>query len=287
MPAELISSPWRPRLFGELSRAKTSLLIVSPFIKEKAAISLLEAVGKPRTREIKVRLLTNLRASSIMNGSLDVSALRVLRDSIDALSIASFEPLHAKVFVIDKAVAIVGSANLTAAGLEKNAEIGVILRARPVVREILNLINEWFSLADPIAENFIKQLEYKVQGAKELLQRLQKEQRKESRLLARKFDLEVSQIRDSVFHNKTVYKSENQIFSEAVLFVLKHGPLTTREINKRVKAHYSELCDDSIDRVINGVHFGKRWKHCVRNAQQYLKRNGEIRLKDKQWHMID
>ncbi len=35
--------------------------------------------------------------------------------------------------------------------------------------------------------------------------------------------------------------------------------------------------------VINVQHFGKRWKHAVRNAQQYLKRTGQIVFDGKRW----
>ena len=41
----------------------------------------------------------------------------------------------------------------------------------------------------------------------------------------------------------------------------------------------------SIDRVIDGVHFGKRWKHYVRNAQQFLKRTGRVYYDGDRWHM--
>ena len=246
---------------------------------------MMRAVGLKRMRNIKVRLLTNLRTASILNGSLDVSALKVLHDRTDA-SIASFEPLHAKAFVVDGKTAIVGSANLTFGGLERNAEIGVVLKERDMVRNIAGLLNEWFSLADPVERDIISELEQKVQQAQEVLQRLRKEQKTKFRKIAGELDRVVSGVRDSLLANKTLHKSENQIFSEAILFALKQGPATTSQINACVQAHYPELCDDSIDRVINGVHFGKRWKHCVRNAQQHLKRNSVIRLEGKQWTIV-
>ena len=41
---------------------------------------------------------------------------------------------------------------------------------------------------------------------------------------------------------------------------------------------------DGVDRVIYGVHFGKKWKHHVRNAQQQLARQGRIvRQDDGRW----
>ena len=45
---------------------------------------------------------------------------------------------------------------------------------------------------------------------------------------------------------------------------------------------------DGVDRVIYGVHFGKKWKHHVRNAQQQLRRQGRImRLADGRWALTD
>jgi hypothetical protein len=46
------------------------------------------------------------------------------------------------------------------------------------------------------------------------------------------------------------------------------------------------MCDDSIDRVIDGVHFGKKWKHMVRNTQQFLKSRREIELREGLWRLV-
>jgi hypothetical protein len=48
---------------------------------------------------------------------------------------------------------------------------------------------------------------------------------------------------------------------------------------------HPDICDDSIDRVIDGVHFGKRWKHHVRSAQSHLKADGKIRTDGERWHI--
>jgi len=47
-----------------------------------------------------------------------------------------------------------------------------------------------------------------------------------------------------------------------------------------------DLCDDDVELVINGEHFGKKWKHQVRNAQQALKRVGRISFDGKRWHRV-
>ena len=61
--------------------------------------------------------------------------------------------------------------------------------------------------------------------------------------------------------------------------------MRTEELHPLVQLLHPDLCDDSVDRVIDGEHFGKKWKHYVRNAQQYLKRHGEIRFDGSRWHM--
>ncbi len=42
--------------------------------------------------------------------------------------------MHAKILVVDRRVALVGSANLTGYGLERNLECGLLVRGGPVPR---------------------------------------------------------------------------------------------------------------------------------------------------------
>ena len=61
--------------------------------------------------------------------------------------------------------------------------------------------------------------------------------------------------------------------------------MPTAELNVLVRNLKPELCDDEVDRVINGQSFGKRWKHDIRNAQQQLKRQGQIVLENRKWRL--
>lgn len=54
-------------------------------------------------------------------------------------------------------------------------------------------------------------------------------------------------------------------------------------MHPRIQALLPDLCDDQTDRVIDGKHFGKLWKHHVRSAQQHLKRAGIITYKGGLW----
>lgn len=76
----------------------------------------------------------------------------------------------------------------------------------------------------------------------------------------------------------------HRIFSDTVLYLLEEkGPLTTAELNPLIQQIHPDLCDDTIDRVIDGVHFGKKWKHHVRNAQLNLKRKNLIVSDGQHW----
>ena len=75
------------------------------------------------------------------------------------------------------------------------------------------------------------------------------------------------------------------IFSDAILHLLRRRPMSTIDLNRAIQQIHPDLCDDSVDRVIDGQHFGKKWKHIVRNAQVFLRRKGAIQLVGKKWHV--
>ena len=74
--------------------------------------------------------------------------------------------------------------------------------------------------------------------------------------------------------------------SGSVLNILKKGPMPTRDIHPIIRSIHPDLCNDHIDRIINGVHFGREWKHRVRGAQVDLRRKGLIDLDDGRWRLV-
>jgi hypothetical protein len=82
-------------------------------------------------------------------------------------------------------------------------------------------------------------------------------------------------------------KTTHGIFCDTILYLLdQKGSLKTVELHPLIQQIHPDLCDDSIDRVIDGVHFGKRWKHYVRNAQQALKRQERIKFNGQRWLLV-
>lgn len=76
------------------------------------------------------------------------------------------------------------------------------------------------------------------------------------------------------------------VFARTILYLLDTlGPLTTVQMHSRVEAIHPDLCDNTVDRVIDGKRFGKKWKHAVRTAEQQLKKRGLIELQGDTWRL--
>ena len=89
----------------------------------------------------------------------------------------------------------------------------------------------------------------------------------------------------SLLKHRAKGTTTHAILSDTILFILAKGPLRTTELHPMIQQLQPDICDDSIDRVIDGVHFGKRWKHYVRTAQQFLKRTERVYFDGDRWHL--
>jgi len=83
-------------------------------------------------------------------------------------------------------------------------------------------------------------------------------------------------VEDNLIRIRVEGRSVNAIFSRTLLYLLSSSPMTTIQLNMLVQQINPDLCDDTLDRVIDGVHYGKKWKHQVRGAQVSLARQGRI-----------
>lgn len=83
---ELYPSPWRKVFESFLEGVSSDLLIASPYIKTAEAGWICNALA---SRPIHLRILTDMRSDSVLNGSLDIPALRLFaRVANDAKIIA-------------------------------------------------------------------------------------------------------------------------------------------------------------------------------------------------------
>ncbi len=62
-----------------------------------------------------------------------------------------------------------------------------------------------------------------------------------------------------LLENQVRRKTINLIFCETILFLLStKGSLSTEELHPLIQNIHPDICDDSIDRVIRGQHFGRK-----------------------------
>jgi PLD-like domain len=279
----LLRSPWTDSLNRLISFVDQDLLIVSPFVKRSAADRVLAQLDARGLRgSVRVGLITDLRPESALAGSMDLDALTRLSRNLSKFEITHLPSVHAKVYVADSKMAIVTSGNLTESGLHGNVEYGVALLDETLVSQVRADFEAYSSLGARISVEEVTALAAEMEGLKELFKHAQVSVRRQAR---RAFDQKLESTRIKLLRYRAKGKTTHSIFSETIKFLLAKGPLTTKELHPLIQLLHPDLCDDSIDRVIEGVNFGKRWKHYVRNSQQHLKRHGEIRFDGTRWHL--
>jgi hypothetical protein len=144
----------RTELLARIRGAEQRIWLASPFLSKPVSEEIAAAVEESSAGER--RLLTALIASSVQTGVLDPYGLDTLLDS--GFELCSVPNLHAKLSLIDTSWGLVGSANLTNAGLGSkggaNVELGVILDGGQIATAA-ELFTRWWDSADPIGAGVI------------------------------------------------------------------------------------------------------------------------------------
>lgn len=285
MSFETVSARWQDtfeRLVGSIEEYG---LFVSPYITSKP-IERVAQILRDRSVASSVRLdvLTDLSVNSVIRGSTDPAALVFLMDVVPHTRVTYLPRLHAKVYAADESEAIITSGNLTESGLSLNYEYGVRITDPARVRHIREELLAYGDLGNIVPRPEIEQLAQTASDLRGLSRRIEREAtktlREEFRRRTSEAEIELMEIRASG-------KTTNGIFADTIIYLLrKYGPMPTVELHPRIQHIHPDLCDDSIDRVIEGVHFGKEWKHRVRSAQGHLKRRGVIGFDGMKWYLI-
>ncbi len=274
---ELVKSPIEPTLQTLLQEASREILIASPFINVEGVKLIEKKIEKKN--EMQIFILTNLSAQNIISNVTQPKAILKLCEGFKTASISSLHRLHAKIYVIDERVSLITSANLTQGGLKENYEYGVVIKDEEKTRQIRSDLIAYRQLGNQISLELLKEIAEENISIQELKSKHETTVEKYEHTKAiRKAE---KQLNEKLLANRVEYgQSINEIFSETILYLLrKHESLTTRELHRYIKEIHPDICDDKIDRVINGQHFGKLWKHSVRNAQRVLKDSGKIENK--------
>jgi len=281
---DLLPSPWDNALDALVRSVKAELTLVSPFITRSGTGRVLDVLGRDKQRSVRVQIVTDLSIANLIDGSLDPCAIVDVLDLFPSSTVSVAPRLHAKAYLADESVAIVTSANLTDGGLHLNKEYGVLLRDPVQVSQVKRDVEGYARLGGQTSRTRLEALAAAAESVRKSRERLLRSAR---RALREEFRAHVEETATEILRARAEGKTTHSLFSEAVLYLLQHrGPITTRQLHPLLQAIHPDVCDDSIDRVIDGVHFGKRWKHYVRNAQQHLKRKGLIAFDGRVWRVL-
>ncbi|PYJ68776.1 MAG: hypothetical protein DME75_12345 [Verrucomicrobia bacterium] len=259
---KLVTRFQRATLRDVISIARKELILASPYIKKTEADWVCDELKKAKVSRAAVQILTHVRTDSVLSGSLDLDALIAFSNNLPNATILNLPRLHAKVYVADSRCAFVTSANLTSPGLDGNFECGVTMDEQSVVNELRISLRAYAKVGNVLTADTLRELGA---TANELAREFQHVQRAAG--------------------SKVGARSAHSLFSETILYVLSTMPLTTAELHPRIQRMLPDLCRDDIELIINGERFGKKWKHAVRNAQQYLKRTNQIQFDGKRWSL--
>ncbi|HEY4300921.1 MAG TPA: phospholipase D family protein [Candidatus Didemnitutus sp.] len=116
MSFTIIDTGWGGILDQAVNLAEPELRIICPFIKLATARRIL--AQKPK----RIQVITRFNLADFFNGVNDTAALRHLLQA--GAEIRGLRGLHAKMYLFGSRRVIVTSANLTAAGLDRNHEFG-------------------------------------------------------------------------------------------------------------------------------------------------------------------
>jgi hypothetical protein len=144
----------RTELLARIRGAEERVWLASPFLSKPVSEKIAAAAEESAAGER--RLLTALTASSVQTGVLDPYALDTLLDA--GFEVCSVPNLHAKLSLIDGSWGLVGSANLTNAGLGNeggaNVELGVILDGGQIATAA-GLFTRWWDGGAPVGISVI------------------------------------------------------------------------------------------------------------------------------------
>jgi phosphatidylserine/phosphatidylglycerophosphate/cardiolipin synthase-like enzyme len=150
LPGELRTFA-RAELLDSIGKSSARVWLASPFLSHPIARELTATSPRGAGKHF----LTALVAGSVRVGALSPKALQLLKD--DGWEVRSIRNLHAKLSIVDDFWGLVGSGNLTSAGLgstEKgNVELGVVLNAAQIAAAASIYADWWREAGEVSAED--------------------------------------------------------------------------------------------------------------------------------------
>ena len=278
-----VLSPWEDAFGHFADSIRHSALIVAPFITERPLQIL---TSKLQNRDLpEVVILTNLAADSLLQGSLNPKAIADFYGAFPkSTSVYHLPGLHAKAYVADEHTAIITSGNLTSSSLYQNIEYGIRIND---VRVVKSIRNDFVTYKDLGAKVSAEGLLHLASLSTTLREKYSNVLGSAHANLKDELTNQLDAARTTLMELRGDHEaSTNAIFMKSLVYILRNGPMQTKDIHPIMQSIHPDLWDDEKDRVINGIHFGREWKHRVRGAQVTLRRQGIIELTEGRWRLV-
>lgn len=159
------SSDFLSTMKNDLSKAKKSLIIISPYITLPAVTEIIKALP---TRQLKEKIIITLPFGiEYLTGSIDLKALKELKSK--GFSIKYIKNFHSKIYIIDQQTAYVGSSNFTANGwgLVPNANVEVMTKLQLSDMDNSYIKNTYIAPSNPL--DILEEWDQIIKDFKELI----------------------------------------------------------------------------------------------------------------------
>lgn len=277
---DLLSSPFAPKFRNFINSLESNCVICSPYITAGPVRQLVEVVeGKHLQNAINIKIVTDISAGNLVLGSTDIEALIFMTQRIHNVEVIYLPRIHAKIYISGESLAIISSANFTDGGSFRNLEYGVQINEPTLIRQVIKDTTEYAKLGTAVTSNQLSELHNQVQELRSVIRDEQRSINKKLHTLSAKLQRKTE---DNLIRIRTQKRTAHAIFAETILYLLSRHAMSTVELHEHIRAIHPDLCDDDMDKVIDGKHFGKFWKHQVRTSQRYLKKRGAIKYDAEQ-----
>ena len=278
---EELHKNWHINLGSIMKESKENIFISSPFVTQNGVDFITKHLSDEFKENGKFTFLTNLSPSNIIQGSNNPNIFKNLSNEIGNLNIWHLPKLHAKVYISDYNKSIVTSGNLTNGGLFANFEYGIQVNNKEKTNRIYKDINQYCQLGSLIDFQTLDSLV-------NISSKIIKSVTKRDNSISKEINNLLESAKKELIKDRLNVGAIHNVFSKSILYVLERNStgLRTEHIHREIQEIHPDLCDDSVDRIIEGKSFGKKWKHAVRTSQQHLKKIGLIILENGKWKVV-
>lgn len=135
MTIELLDQNHRDAIIDAFEKAQQRIRIISPFVQETMTRYLADAAAKG----ISSQLITRFYREDFIKSVSSLTALKNLQTA--GAGIYALKDLHAKLYLFDDNLAIIGSANFTGGGFGNNVELSLYIEDEC---EIIKRLSQYF-----------------------------------------------------------------------------------------------------------------------------------------------